>query len=148
MGLFGNVDVNEVPDDPFWVDNGTYLAVLTEVKVVDNEEKDVHGLAFKWIITEDDSEFDGNQVQDWKNIYPNLNEEDVTKEIKADLSRLKNRLTQIGVTEEEMASDELDYLQEYVSTEAYITVKNTTNQDDPSKKYRNITFVRLPEGDE
>jgi hypothetical protein len=33
----------------------------------------------------------------------------------------------------------------YVGTEAYITVKNTTNQDDPSKKYRNVTFVRLPE---
>jgi hypothetical protein len=46
-----------------------------------------------------------------------------------------------------MNDPDLD-LNDYVGTEAYITVKNTTNQDDPSRKYRNVTWVRLPEGDE
>jgi hypothetical protein len=145
--IFGDIDVSEIPDDPFWVDDGTYLAVLGEIKVVENEEKDTHGLSFNWTITEDDSEFEGSRVQDWKTTYPNLVPEDVTKEIKADLSRLKNRLSQIGVPEEDMNDPDLD-LNDYVGTEAYITVKNTTNQDDPSKKYRNVTWVRLPEGDD
>lgn len=145
MGLFGDVDVNEVPDDPFFVDNGTYLATLTEIKTVAKNSGDGHGLAMKWVITDEDSEYNGSNVQDWKNVYPDLTADDVTPEIKADLSRLKQRLTQFGVTEEDMDNWDEEVAAGYVGTEAYITVKNTTNQDDPSKKYRNVTFVRLPE---
>lgn len=144
MGLFGDIDVSEVPEDPFWVDNGTYLAVLTELKNVETNDGR-HGLAMKWVIQEDDSEFNGSQLQDWKNTYPDLTEEDVTPEIKKDLSRLKQRLVQIGVTEEDIQNWDEEVASSYIGTEAYLTVKNSTNQDDPSKKYRNITFVRLPE---
>ena len=144
MGLFGDVDVSEVPEDPFWVDNGTYLAVLTELKNVETNDGR-HGLAMKWVIQEDDSEFNGSQLQDWKNTYPDLTEEDVTPEIRKDLSRLKQRLVQIGVTEEDIQNWDEEVASSYIGTEAYLTVKNTSNQDDPSKKYRNITFVRLPE---
>ena len=42
-------------------------------------------------------------------------------------------------------NDFLENKEDYVGTEAYITVKNWQNQDDPSKKGRNITFVQLPE---
>lgn len=144
MGLFGDIDVSEVPEDPFWVDNGTYLSVLTELKNVETNDGR-HGLAMKWVIQEDDSEFNGSQLQDWKNTYPDLTEEDVTPEIKKDLSRLKQRLVQIGVTEEDIQNWDEEVASSYIGTEAYLTVKNSTNQDDPSKKYRNITFVRLPE---
>jgi hypothetical protein len=144
MGLFGDIDVSEVPEDPFWVDNGTYLAVLTELKNVETNDGR-HGLAMKWVIQEEDSEFNGSQLQDWKNTYPDLTEEDVTPEIKKDLSRLKQRLVQIGVTEEDQQNWDEEIASSYIGTEAYLTVKNSTNQDDPSKKYRNITFVRLPE---
>lgn len=146
MGLFGNIDANEIPEDPFHVDDGTYLCVLTEVKVVQRSSDGQNGLAFKWTITEEDSEFEGNTLNDWKNFYPELTEEDLTPEIKKDLSRLKQRLTQIGVPEEEMDSFNENF-SDYVGTEAYVTVRNTTDTRDPSKKYRNVTFIRLPESD-
>lgn len=148
MGLFGDIDVDEVPDDPFHVDDGTYLAVLTEAKKITAQSEDKnHGVALKFVIQEEDSEFDGSQLNLWRNHYPDLTQEDLTKEIKQDLARLKLTMTQIGVSNEEM--NRADFFEEvlpnYVGTEAYITVKNTTAQDDPSKKYRNVTFIRLPE---
>lgn len=144
MGLFGNVDVSEVPEDPFFVEDGTYLAQITEFKNVNNEEKNVHGLVIRWQILDEDSDFFEANVDDWKTTYPDLDEDSLTPDIKKDLSRLKNRLLAIGVTEDDMNNWSDEVAAEYVGTEAYITVKNTTNQDDPSKKYRNVTFVRLP----
>lgn len=144
MALFGDIDAAEIPEDPFHVDDGTYLSVLTEVKAVVRNSDGQHGLAFKWTITEEDSEFEGNTLNDWKNFYPELTEEDLTPEIKKDLSRLKQRLTQLGVPEEEM-NNFTENFEDYIGTEAYVSVKNTTDTKDPSRKYRNITFVRLPE---
>jgi hypothetical protein len=143
MALFGDIDAAEIPEDPFHVDDGTYLSVLTEVKAVVRNSDGQHGLAFKWTIIEEDSEFEGNTLNDWKNYYPDLTEEDLTPEIKKDLSRLKQRLTQLGVPEEEM-NNFIENFEDYTGTEAYVTVKNTTDTKDPSRKYRNITFVRLP----
>lgn len=150
MGLFGDIDANEIPEDPFFVEDGTYLAVLTEVKSVEKKDGSGHGLAFTWVINEEDSEFNENQLRDWKNYYPELTEDEVTKEIKADLSRLKQRLNQIGVADEEMNDENFveAILPQYVGTEAYVTVKNSTAKDDPNKKYRDITFVRLPAPDD
>lgn len=147
MGLFGDVDITEVPEDPFFVDDGTYLAVLESFKTVDNEERGTHGLVIRWKITDEDSEYFNNNVDDWKTTYPNLTPDEVTPEIRKDLSRLKNRLSQIGVTEDDMNNWSEEVSAEYVGTEAYITVKNSTNQDDPSKKYRNVTFVKLASPD-
>lgn len=147
MGLFGDVDISEVPEDPFFVEDGTYLSILTEIKAVVRESNGQHGLAFKWVVTEDDSEFNGSQLQDWKNYYPDITEADLTKDIRTDMSRLKQRLTQIGVAEDDMNSFVED-AEQYIGTEAYVTVKNTPDKTDPSKKYRNITFIRLPEDDD
>lgn len=146
MGLFGDIDAHEIPEDPFHVDDGTYLCVLTEIKAVKRNSDGQDGLAFKWTITEEDSEFEGNTLNDWKNFYPELTEEDLTSDIKKDLSRLKQRLTQIGVPEEDMDKF-IESFSDYVGTEAYVTVRNTVDNKDPSKKYRNVTFVRLPESE-
>lgn len=146
MGLFGNLDAHDIPEDPFHVDDGTYLSVLTEVKAVERNSDGQHGLTFKWTITEEDSEFEGNTLNDWKNYYPDLTEDDLTPDIKKDLSRLKQRLTQIGVPEEDMDKFN-ETFSDYVGTEAYVSVRNTIDTKDPSKKYRNITFVRLPDSE-
>lgn len=144
MGLFGNVDVAEVPDDPFYVADGTRLSLLTELKSVETADGK-HGLAFKWVIQEEDDEYNGSQIQEWKTTYPDLEEDDLTPEIKKDLSRLKQRLLQIGVTEEDMDNWNDEIAQTYIGTEAYVTVKNTVDQDDPNKKFCNVRYVRLPE---
>ena len=142
--LFGDIDVNEIPEDPFHVDDGTYLSVLTEVKAVQRNSDGQHGLAFKFSITEEDSEFEGNTLNAWKNFYPDLTEDDFTPEVKKDLSRLKGFLLSLGVPEEDL-NEFAENTDQYIGTEYYVTVKNTVDSKDPSKKYRNITSVRLPE---
>ncbi len=144
MGLFGNIDASEIPEDPFHVDDGTYLSVLTEIKAVQRNSDGQHGLAFKYTITEEDSDFEGNTLNDWKNYYPDLSEDDLTQDVKKDLARLKQRLNQLGVPEEDM-DEFLENFDQYIGTEYYVSVKNTQDQKDPSKKYRNVTHVRLPE---
>ncbi len=142
--LFGDIDVNEIPEDPFHVDDGTYLSVLTEIKAVQRNSDGQHGIAVKFSITEEDSEFEGNTLNAWKNYYPDLTEEDLTPEVKKDLSRLKQFLTQLGVPEEDM-DNFLENTDDYIGGEYYVTVKNTTDTRDPSKKYRNVTYIRRPE---
>lgn len=143
-GLFGKLDASEIPDDPFHVDDGTYLSVLQEVKAVQRNSDGQNGLSFKFAIVEEDSEFEGNTVQSWKNFYPDLTEDDLTPDIKKDLSRLKQFLTQLGVPEEDMDAF-VENTDDYIGSEYYVTVRNTADKADPSKKYRNITHVRVPE---
>ena len=144
MGFFGDVDANEIPDDPFFVADGTYLTVLTEVKHVNVADKEYDGLALKFVVTDEDSEFEGNSIQDWKNIYPNLTEDDLNPDIKKDLSRTKQRLVQLGLSMSEIDSDEvMEHLQEKVGDEFLVSVKNNKSQDG-EKNYRNVTFVKVP----
>ena len=146
MGLFGKLDVEEVAEDPFAVDNGTYLCTLTKVETRHFDANDNDVIRFSWVISEEDSDFNGNGLQDTLRYYPTLEEDDVTPDIKKDLARLKQRLIQMGVTEEDMDSFDQEATHgDYIGTEAYLTVKNNVDQKDPSKKYRNITFIRLPE---
>lgn len=144
-GLFGDIDANDIPDDPFFIEDGTYLTTLTEVKKVAVADKPHDGLAFKYVVIDEDSEFEGNNIQDWKNIYPDLTEDDVNPDIRKDLARTKQRLIQLGLSNEEINSDDVvDILQERVGEEFLVTVKNSTSQDG-TKSYRNVTFVKVPE---
>lgn len=144
MGLFGDVDASEVPDNPFYVAPGTYFCTLAEANRVEKKDQSGEGLAFKWVINEPDSEYHNNNLQDWKNIYPGITEAEVTPDIRKDNARLKGRLVEMGVPEEEMNSL-LDNLDSLVGLEAYLTVTETTDKNDPTKKYTNINKVRIDE---
>lgn len=144
--LFGDIDASEVPNDPFYVAPDTYYCKLVEAKrvVVKNPRPNgaEEGLAFRWQIDESDSPFDGLNIQDWKNIYPNITKDELTPEIRKDNARLKARLLEMGVPESEMAGL-LDNLEDLVGLEAYVTVVETTDKRDPEKKFTNITKVRV-----
>lgn len=144
MGLFGEVDAAEVPDNPFYVAPDTYRCILAELNRVEKKDGSGEGLAFKWVIEDEDSEFNGNQIQDWKNIYPNTSADELTPEIRKDNSRLKQRLTELGLSEDEM-NGLLDNLEEYVGLVAYVEVTETADKKDPSKKYTNVRKVTLDE---
>ena len=144
IGLFGEVDASEVPDNPFYVAPDTYRCVLTELNRVAKKDGSGEGLSFKWVIEDEDSEYNGNQIQDWKNIYPEVTEAEVTPEIRKDSARLKSRLIELGLSEDEM-NNLLDNLDEYVGTVAYVTVTETTDRRDPTKKYTNIQKVSVDE---
>lgn len=142
MGLFGNKDAAEVPNDPFYVAPDTYYCVLTEANRVTKKDGSGEGLAFKWTIQDADSEFNGQTLNDWKNIYPDLDEADETPDVRKDNARLKQRLLEMGVSEDEM-NELLDNLEELVGREAYVTVKESVDKHDPDKKYTNVTKVRI-----
>lgn len=144
MGLFGDTDASEVPDNPFYVAPDTYFCKLTEINRVEKKDGSGEGLAFKWVIQEDDSEYNGNNLQDWKNIYPGISADEVTPDIRKDNARLKGRLVELGVAEDEM-NDFLDNLEQYVGLEAYVTVTETTDKNDATKKYTNIKSIRVDE---
>lgn len=144
MGLFGEFDATEVSDNPFYVAPDTYFATLVEANRVEKKDKSGEGLAFKWAIDEPESEYHGNNVQDWKNIYPGISESEVTPDIRKDNARLKARLLEMGIPESEMNSL-LDNLEDLVGLSAYITVVETTDKNDPTKKYTNIKSVRVDE---
>lgn len=145
LSLFGEVDVAEVPDDPFHVDDGTYLTALTEVKAIQTNSDGQDKLVLKFSIL-DEGEFYGNSVQDYKNFYPEATQEEIeaNTDMKKDLARLKQRLLSIGVPVEDMGSF-MENHEEYLQNEYYVTVRNTPDKADPDKTYRNVTFVRPAE---
>lgn len=144
MGLFGNQDAAEVPDNPFYVAPDTYYCKLVEANRVEKKDGSGEGLSFKWLIEDEDSDYNGNTVQDWKNIYPNIADYEITPNIRKDFSRLKQRLSEMGIPESEMDSL-LDNLEDLVGMYAYVTVVETTDRNDPTKKYTNVRTVRIDE---
>lgn len=148
MGLFGEIDAADVPENPFWVAPDTYECVLSEATIVDKKDGSGQGLSFKWVIENEDSEFNGQNISDWKNIYPDLTSDEMTQKIKADLSRLRQRLTEMGLTTEEMNDLDASTLDELVGMKAYVTVKETADKNDPDKVYTNVTKVALDDPNE
>lgn len=147
MGLFGELDASDIPENPFYVAPDTYYCVLTEANVVDKKDSTGQGLSFKWVIENDDSEFNGMNVSDWFNIYPDITQDEMTPKIRQDMSRLRQRLTQMGLTTEEMNDLDSDASarEELIGMHAYVTVKETTDKQDPEKVYTNIVKVSLDE---
>lgn len=144
MGLFGDLDASEVADNPFYVAPDTYFCTLVEANRVSKKDGSGEGLAFKWVIDEDDSEYNGNNIQDWKNIWPDVSSADVTPDIRKDNARLKQRLIEMGIPESEMG-DLLDNLDDLIGLQAYVTVIESVDKNDPNKKYTNVKNVRVDE---
>lgn len=144
MGLFGDMDAADIPENPYYVAPGTYYCVLSKAERVEKKDKSGEGLSFTWVIEYEDSEYNGNQVQDWKNIYPDLTSEEITPNIRKSLSFLKQRLTEMGLSPEEQNTLlEPGALDELIGLHAYVEIVETTDRNDPDKKYSNVKRVSL-----
>lgn len=141
MGLFGDLDANEVPNDPFFVEQGTYHAVLSEASRVTSNDGTKEGISFKWVI-DDDSDYAGKSVSEWLTIYPDIDASEITAEVKTNMSRTKQRLTQMGLDEDAMSVllDD-DNLENMTGLEADIHVTNSPDKNDPDKIYSNVRKV-------
>jgi hypothetical protein len=142
MGLFGDTDVADIPDNPFYVAPGTYPCVLAEISIQSTKDQSGQGLTLKWVIEDEDSEYHHQNLQEWFNIYPDVAQDEVTTNMKKDLSRLKMRLTSLGVPLEEMDSFNEDK-DEYIGTHAFVTCIERPDKNDPDTKYTNVTKVSL-----
>ena len=141
MGLFGDLDANDVPNDPFFVEQGTYHAVLSEAARVMNRDETQEGLSFKWVI-DDESDYAGKSVSDWLAIFPDIDASEVTADVRTKMSRTKQRLLSMGLSEDQMSTllDD-DNLEELTGMEADLQVTNTPDKEDPDKIYTNIRKV-------
>jgi hypothetical protein len=146
MSLFGDIDAADIPENPFYVAPGTYECVLTEANIVAKKDGSGVGLSLKWVIDDEDSDYKGQNLSDWFNVYPELTAEEMTQPQKQDLSRLRQRLTQMGLTtEEQNALGDEDARNELIGMKAFVSVKETPDKKDPDKIYTNITKVSLEE---
>lgn len=145
MGLFGDVDAEEISDDPFFVGAGTYETVVTEANIIQpKDDTKKPGLAVKFQITDEDTEFHGLNVSTWNTVYlePLTEDEKRDATVKRNLSFLKARLGDLGISEEDM--DTLDEnLDSLVGNEYYVTVKESPNDD--GRVFSNVTKIEPKE---
>jgi hypothetical protein len=147
-GLFGDLDANEVSDNPFYVAPDIYQCTLIELNRVEKKDQSGEGLSFKWQIEDSESEYEGSTISEWINIYPDAVSTELTQNMRRDNARLKQRLTQMGLSAEEMnvLLDE-DNLDKIVGLVAFVDVieQKDKNYDENGKIYTNVRKVILPE---
>ncbi len=142
--LFGGQDASEIPDDPFYVAPDTYQCILSEASIVDTQTGG-KGLSLKWVIEDEDSDFVGNNISDWHNIYWDeyLSDHDVSEaNVRRSRSNMKKRLLDLGVSEEDMETIH-ENLDDLVGITAYITTVETKDKNDPDKTWVNIRKVEV-----
>lgn len=141
MPLFGDDDIDEIPSDPFYVAPDTYEAVVSDASVQEkNDNSGDRGFSIRYQITEEGDYFH-NTVQEWKDIIDKPNADCDTNE-RRKKSFLKQRLEQLGVPQNEMNT--LDENPEtLVGIEGYVTIKETNDKHDPTKKYTNVVSFKL-----
>lgn len=67
--IFGDIDILEVTDNPFDIDDGTYHCRCTDSRIERKESGDRY-LKTEWTIDEPESRFDGMKIRDNKKLPP------------------------------------------------------------------------------
>lgn len=105
VGIFGDADLNDIPDDPDAITSGWYHAEARTAKFI-NKDGNL-ALAINFYIEDPASDFDGRKV-DLYCPYPDLSEKnynDCDAKEKQSLSRLKKYLTRgFGLTSSDLAT--------------------------------------------
>jgi hypothetical protein len=137
MSIFGDMDVDDIPEDPYYVAPSTYWAVCTEAKYTRFEGNDNTFLQIVWTIDEPDNEYHTKNLQETYKVFPGKSKSDLTpKEIQG-LSYLKRRLRR-GFDLSESEIQEV-VPSELVGTGAYVTSKINPDRNDSTKKYVNVS---------
>lgn len=145
-GLFGKLDVDNIPTNPFWIKAGTYDAVVQGVRKQQTREGRWK-LVIRYAITEDGSEFYGNTAEEWIDFDPDMDEDtyesmsaEEKRALKRALSRIKNRLKMLGVPDLELGDPELD-LESLTGVDVQIDIVNRGDDDE----FVNVQRVKLAE---
>lgn len=153
MGLFGDLDASEVSDNAFFVADGVYESQLTEFSLRKQKQDDSrYGISFNWTI-EEEGDAEGNTISEWINVYPHDDDAPDKRSLTRDRARLKQRLTNLGMSFHEMNnlliedeegnySLDSDIVDKYIGLEANVTVANTNGKGENSDKvYTNVRKV-------
>lgn len=144
MGLFGDQDAEDVSDNPFYVAPDIYRCTLAEAsKQEKSEEKGGgEGVSFKWVVTDEESDYHGNNISDWHNVYPDVNKEDETPDIRRDRARMRKRMKEMELTNAEQdVLLEDDNLEDLIGMEADVEVSESKDKTDPEKIWTNVKRI-------
>lgn len=131
MGLFDGIDIESAADDPFAVDDGTYEAFVTEIKVGLTRDESKTGMTTTFRISEGENE--GKLVSRWLLVPTIEDPKNPTADEARALSFLKSHLMSLGVPAEKVNEVDADDL---VGTEVYITVRSANG-------YTNVRKIQL-----
>lgn len=124
MSLFGELDLEDAPDDPNMIPDDSYKAFLTDVKKGPTQkDPNKFGVTFKYRISE--GAYEGREVTEWKSA--NKTDDERTK------GYLKQRLLNLGVPEDRLGTVDADDL---IGKEVRITTKKRG-------EYTNVVRVAL-----
>lgn len=137
MSIFGDLDVTDLPDDPFYTAPNTYKCVCVEAKIVEKDGK--RAFTISWQIDEPESEFNKNRISEYYQLpdpgITDLNELDSDQ--RRSLKFLKARLIKgFDFTNEEANAANPS---ECIGKTAYVTtvVKDDT-KGGTDKKFTNV----------
>lgn len=103
FGLFGEMDIEDIPDDPWYVGAGTYYATCTKSEKVVKKDSSGYALVINYTIDEPDSQYHGFTKGDWFNLYPGVKYADLNADQKQEVIRMKVRLMEaFDKTEDEV----------------------------------------------
>lgn len=131
MGLFEGIDIESAADDPFAVDDGTYAAFVTEIKVGLTKDESKTGMTTTFRISEGENE--GKLVSRWLLVPTIEDPKNPTADESRALSFLKSHLMSLGVPAEQVNSVDADDL---IGTEVYINVRSANG-------YTNVRRITL-----
>lgn len=106
MGVFGDLDRNKIPTNPYWVEEGEYTATISNAfthkqpKKGSDDPNDVQDqFVIVYTISDTNSVYFESDVRDYFHFFPDLTDEDYEaldprekKRVKAALSAIRRRL--------------------------------------------------------
>lgn len=136
LGVFGNLDMDEVSDDPFLVGASTYRCVCIDSKIV---EKDGDlTWQWEWRVDEPGNEFHNMPIRERYGIWPHLTKwDDYSPEQKKTTKFLKKRLREAF----DFTKDEVQKARptDLLNKVAYVTtVVNPSKQPGDDRKFTNV----------
>jgi len=145
MGLFGEIDLDEVPEDPFYVAPGTYIAHVTKASIQQPKKQGSKpGLAVQFTIDDENAgQFDGQTVSTWNTVFPDATKTDLEEnpKMRKQMSYLRKYLTDLGIPAEEHETFD-ENLDDLIGRYYVVTVVETPDNDNPDIKYTNVQSVR------
>lgn len=154
MGLLGNLDLDDVPQNPYWVAEGDdYIAIITKAEFWYNEKKDENNLVIQYKISNPESRYYGKPVTEYLRYYPELDKEtfknlppEEQRQVETDLFSLQNRLCGnpkkerkgLGISLEEFADPDWDP-SVLKDREVKMGVKNSGDDN----QFTNVKWVEL-----
>lgn len=141
IGIFGTLDADKIPENPYWVAAGTYRAIITSAYFQENTDKGITQLVICYSITEDDSEFFNQELRDYFEVHPEITEEtwetlapheqqSIRKALSAVQARLCGTEKRAGLGVDRVDLDEDWDPKTLVGTEVNLTVKNSGEKNE------------------